>query len=66
MARLTRDNYYVDLMERVLGGVQVMTVQNNPSRSSWLDDTRRSWTRGSSTSTEEVVVAIDDRSVSPE
>ena len=62
MPRLKRDNYYVDLIEHVLGGVQVISAQEPRFRSSRLDATRRTWTRGETSSEREIVVAIADTS----
>jgi len=61
MARVKRDNDYVDLVEHVLGGVQVTPPRTRRARTSRLDATRRSWTRGLNSSEKEVVVAIADR-----
>lgn len=61
MARLKRDSYYVDLIEHVLGGVQVMRAPHAGIRLSRLDVTRRRWMRTLTSSEKEVVVAIADR-----
>ena len=47
MARVKREHYYVDVIERVLGGVQVSTGIE-PARRSHAERTRQSWVRGRS------------------
>ena len=48
MARVKREHYYVDVIERVLGGVQVSTGTEPGSRRSYAERTRQSWVRGRS------------------
>ena len=47
MARVKREHYYVDVIERVLGGVQV-SMGTEPARRSHAERTRQSWVRGRS------------------
>jgi hypothetical protein len=48
MARVKREYFYVDVIERVLGGVHVTPGTEPGSRRSHAERTRQSWVRGRS------------------
>ena len=66
MPRQKGENYYIDLIERVLGGVQVTTGTEPRSRGLKWDVTRRSWVRNGTSSPEEDVDSPDAKPPEPE
>jgi hypothetical protein len=61
MAGMKREHHYVDVIERVLGGVQVTTRPQPGMRRTYAERTRQSWVRGRSSAEPEARSTSNDR-----